>query len=367
MKKILITFGTRPDAIKMCPLVKELQKHDDIQTIVCVSGQHDRMLHQVLEAFGIVPDYDLRIMRKEQSLFDITYGVLNGMRDVLQKEQSDIVLVHGDTSTAFAAALTCFYMKIPVGHVEAGLRTYNLEAPWPEEFNREAIGVIARLHFAPTERAKQNLLCEGKKEESIFVTGNTVIDALKTTVYKGYSHALLEWAKDSRLILMTAHRRESVGDPMREVFKAVRLLIEETEDCKVIYPVHPNPKVKELAEEELGGHERIKLVEPLDVIDFHNFMSRAYLILSDSGGVQEEAPSFGVPVLVLRDTTERPEGVAAGTLKLVGTDKNRIMEECRKLLSDQNEYNKMAMAINPYGDGKASERIVKSLRGFLFG
>lgn len=367
MKTVLVSFGTRPDAIKMCPLVKELKKQGDVQTIVCVSGQHNRMLHQVLEVFGIVPDYDLRIMREEQSLFDITDGVLNGMRDVLQKEQPDIALVHGDTSTAFATALACFYMKIPVGHVEAGLRTYNLEAPWPEEFNREAIGVIARLHFAPTERAKQNLLREGKKEESIFVTGNTVIDALKTTVYKDYSHELLEWAKGSRLILMTAHRRESVGDPMREVFKAVRLLIEETEDCKVIYPVHPNPRIKELAEEELGGHERIKLVEPIDVIDFHNFMSRAYLILSDSGGVQEEAPSFGVPVLVLRDTTERPEGVAAGTLRLVGTDKNRIKEECRKLLSDQNEYNKMAKAVNPYGDGKASERIVKSLRDYLFG
>ena len=361
MKKIMVVFGTRPEAIKMCPLVNELKSRENIITKVCVTGQHRQMLDQVLEAFSVEPDYDLSIMKDKQTLFDITTNILNRIRDVLETEKPDVVLVHGDTSTTFVTALACYYLQIPVGHVEAGLRTYNIYSPYPEEFNREAVGIISQYNFAPTEVSKDNLLREGKRPETIFVTGNTVIDALKTTVREDYSNPELDWAADSRLILLTAHRRENLGEPMHSMFRAIRRIVDETPDVKVIYPIHMNPLVRKAADEELGNSDRIRLIEPLDVLDFHNFMSRSYLILTDSGGIQEEAPSLGKPVLVMRDTTERPEGIAAGTLKLVGTDEEVIYSEFKKLLTDKEEYEKMSKASNPYGDGLACKRIADVL------
>ena len=319
MKKVMLVFGTRPEAIKMSPLVKELKKRKTIETIVCVTGQHRQMLDQVLEAFDIVPDYDLSIMKDKQTLFDVTVNILENIKQVLEKVKPDVVLVHGDTSTTFVTALACFYLQIPVGHVEAGLRTYNIYSPYPEEFNRQAVSIISQYNFAPTELSKENLLNEGKKAETIYVTGNTAIDALKTTVRAEYTHPELEWAKNSRLILITAHRRENLGEPMRNMFRAIRRVMDEHPDVKAIYPIHMNPIVRKTANEILGGDERIHIIEPLDVLDFHNFQARSYLILTDSGGIQEEAPSLGKPVLVMRDTTERPEGIQAGTLKLVGT------------------------------------------------
>lgn len=357
MKKVLLVFGTRPEAIKMCPLVKELKSRAGIQTLVCVTGQHRKMLDQVLTAFGVTPDYDLSVMKENQTLFDITANVLAGMKGVLEQTAPDIVLVHGDTSTTFAAALAAFYMQIPVGHVEAGLRTYNIQSPYPEEFNRQAVGSIASYHFAPTVTARENLLREGKKENTIFVTGNTAIDALKTTVRDDYCHPQLSWASDAKLILITAHRRENLGEPMVHMFRAIKRVMDEHDDVKAIYPIHMNPKVRSTAREVFGDDSRIRLVEPLDVLDFHNFLARSYLILTDSGGIQEEAPSLGKPVLVMRDTTERPEGIAAGTLKLTGTSEDVIYKEFCTLLDQTNEYQKMAHASNPYGDGHASARI----------
>lgn len=363
MKRTLVVFGTRPEAIKMCPVVNELKKRKSIKTLVCVTGQHRQMLDQVLEVFGIIPDYDLSIMKEQQNLFDITVNILNSIKSVLETEKPDIVLVHGDTSTTFITALACYYLQIPVGHVEAGLRTYNVYSPYPEEFNREAVGIISEYNFAPTKTAKNNLIKEGKNPDKIFVTGNTVIDALKTTVKDNYSHPELEWANGSRMILLTAHRRENLGIPMHRMFRAIRRIVEETPDVKVIYPIHMNPVVRKAANDELKNNERIHLIEPLDVLDFHNFMSRSYLILTDSGGIQEEAPSLGKPVLVMRDTTERPEGIEAGTLKLVGTDEEVIYNEFKNLLTNKTEYQKMSNASNPYGDGHASKRIADILTG----
>ena len=361
-KKIMLVFGTRPEAIKMCPLVKELKTRKNVETLVCVTGQHKGMLQQVLDAFDVKPDYDLAIMQQRQTLFDITTRVLQGMKDVLEKEKPDAVLVHGDTSTTFAAALACFYLQIPVGHVEAGLRTYNLLSPYPEEFNRQCVSILA-WNFAPTPLSRDNLIREGKKPESIYVTGNTVIDALKTTVRENFTHPDLEWAGDSRLILLTAHRRENLGEPMHAMFRAIRRVIEEHEDVKALYPIHMNPVVREAADAELSGCERIRLTEPLEVLDCHNLMARSYLILTDSGGIQEEAPSLGKPVLVMRDTTERPEGIQAGTLKLVGTNEETIYREFTRLLDDRQAYDQMAHAENPYGDGHACERIADILTG----
>lgn len=362
MKKVMLVFGTRPEAIKMCPLVNELKnRKDKTETIVCVTGQHRQMLDQVLEAFDVVPDYDLTIMKAKQTLFDVTTNILERIRDVLEKEKPEVVLVHGDTSTTFVTALACFYLQIPVGHVEAGLRTYNIYSPYPEEFNRQAVSIISQYHFAPTELSKENLLREGKNSENIFVTGNTAIDALKTTVKEDYTHPELEWAKDSKLILLTAHRRENLGEPMFHMFRAIKRIVDEREDLRVIYPIHMNPAVRQAASEIFGGDERFHIIEPLDVLDFHNFLSRSYLILTDSGGIQEEAPSLGKPVLVMRDTTERPEGIAAGTLKLVGTDEETIYQEFNRLLTDQNSYDAMAHASNPYGDGHACKRIADVL------
>ena len=363
MKKVLVIFGTRPEAIKMCPVVLELEKCPDLETKVCVTGQHRQMLDQVLEVFGVVPDHDLKIMHERQTLFDITTEILTKIRSVLVTEKPDVVLVHGDTSTTFVSALACFYLQIPVGHVEAGLRTYDIYAPYPEEFNRRAVSIVTRYNFAPTETARDHLLAEGCDPSGIFVTGNTVIDALKTTIRRDYSHPDLDWAADSRLILMTAHRRENLGEPLHRMFRAIRRIAEDYPDTKVIYPIHMNPAVRETAAAELGGCERIRLIEPLDVLDFHNFMERSFLVLTDSGGIQEEAPALGKPVLVMRDTTERPEGIKAGTLKLVGTDEETIYQECSRLLSDHSAYEKMSRAVNPYGDGHASERIVSILRG----
>lgn len=361
-KKIVVVFGTRPEAIKMCPLVNELKAHPkDFKTIVCVTGQHREMLDQVLEVFDVVPEYDLSIMKPGQTLFDVTSEVLLNIKAVLEKEEPDVVLVHGDTTTSFAAALASFYLQIPLGHVEAGLRTYNMYSPWPEEFNRQAVDLICEYYFAPTEKSKQNLLAEGKPEEKIYVTGNTGIDALKTTVKSNYTHPELEWARDSRLILITAHRRENLGKPMHNMFRAIRRVMGEHPDTKAIYPIHMNPKVREAAHAELDGFERLHIIDPLEVIDFHNFMARSYLILTDSGGIQEEAPSLGKPVLVMRDTTERPEGVEAGTLKLVGTDEETIYQEFSRLLADTQEYKSMSQASNPYGDGRASTRIAAVL------
>lgn len=361
MKKVMLVFGTRPEAIKMCPLVNELKKRKNIETIVCVTGQHRQMLDQVLEAFTVVPDYDLSIMKDKQTLFDVTVNILERIKTVLEEVKPDVVLVHGDTSTTFVTALACFYLQIPVGHVEAGLRTYNIYSPYPEEFNRQAVSIISQYNFAPTELSKQNLLKEGKNPKSIYVTGNTAIDALKTTVRADYTHPELDWANDSRLIMITAHRRENLGEPMRHMFKAIRRVMDEHPDVKAIYPIHMNPVVREIANEYLGDDDRIHIIEPLDVLDFHNFLSRSYLILTDSGGIQEEAPSLGKPVLVMRDTTERPEGIAAGTLKLVGTEEETIYKEFSRLLSDKDEYEAMSKASNPYGDGHACERIADVL------
>ncbi|HFI0420393.1 TPA: non-hydrolyzing UDP-N-acetylglucosamine 2-epimerase [Streptococcus suis] len=357
MKKIMVVFGTRPEAIKMCPLVKELRTRDNLETLVCVTGQHRQMLDQVLDTFDIVPDFDLSIMKDKQTLFDVTTTILQGMREVLETARPNLVLVHGDTSTTFATALSAFYLNIPVGHVEAGLRTYNIHSPYPEEFNRQAVGVIARYHFAPTEVSKGNLLREGKDLTTIYVTGNTAIDSLQTTVKEDYNHTELEWVGDSRLILITAHRRENLGDPMRHMFRAIRRIVEEHPDVKVIYPIHMNPIVREIAASELGDCDRIKMIEPLDVLDFHNFMASSYMILTDSGGIQEEAPSLGKPVLVMRETTERPEGIQAGTLKLVGTEEEYIYINFKELLEDDAVYQSMSQASNPYGDGKACQRI----------
>ncbi|MBQ3074893.1 MAG: UDP-N-acetylglucosamine 2-epimerase (non-hydrolyzing) [Clostridia bacterium] len=361
MKKVMLVFGTRPEAIKMCPLVNELKSRKSIETLVCVTGQHRQMLDQVLNAFHVIPDYDLSIMKEKQTLFDVTINILDRIRTVLEKERPDVVLVHGDTSTTFVTALACFYLQIPVGHVEAGLRTYNIYSPYPEEFNRQAVGIVSKYNFSPTELSKDNLLREGKNPESIYVTGNTAIDALKTTVKEEYSHPELEWASDSRLILITAHRRENLGQPMHNMFRAIRRVMDEHPDVKAIYPIHMNPLVRKAAEEELGGFDRIHIIEPLEVLDFHNFMARSYMILTDSGGIQEEAPSLGKPVLVMRDTTERPEGIKAGTLKLVGTDEKVIYENFKLLLENKEAYNAMSKASNPYGDGFACKRIADIL------
>lgn len=363
MKKVMLVFGTRPEAIKMCPLVNELKKRREIEVLVCVTGQHRQMLDQVLETFGVEPDYDLSIMKEKQTLFDVTINILEKIKTVLDEARPDIVLVHGDTSTTFVTSLACFYLQIPVGHVEAGLRTYNIYSPYPEEFNRQAVGIISQYNFAPTEMAKENLLREGKKEETIFVTGNTAIDALKTTVKEDYKHPELEWAKESRLILITAHRRENLGEPMKHMFRAIRRVLDEHPDVKAIYPIHMNPVVRETARDILGDEERIRIIEPLDVLDFHNFMARSHLILTDSGGIQEEAPSLGKPVLVMRDTTERPEGIKAGTLKLVGTEEETIYTEFTRLLVDSTAYESMAQASNPYGDGHACKRIADIVCG----
>lgn len=357
MKKVMLVFGTRPEAIKMCPLVNELKTRSSLQTIVCVTGQHRQMLDQVLECFHVHPDYDLSIMKDKQTLFDITASVLEKLRTVLDEVRPDLVLVHGDTTTSFAAALACFYSQIPVGHVEAGLRTYRNDSPFPEEFNRQAVGSISKYHFSPTETAAQNLLREGKDPNGIFITGNTVIDAMRQTVSEDYSHPELEWADGSKLIFITAHRRENLGEPMHRMFRAIRRVMSEHPECKAIYPVHKNPVVRQIAEEELGNHDRIHLIEPLDVIACHNFEARCHLALTDSGGLQEECPSFGRPVLVLRDTTERPEGVEAGTLCLVGTEEENVYRQFKELLENQAAYDRMAHACNPYGDGRACERI----------
>ena len=361
MKKIMLVFGTRPEAIKMCPLVNELKKRKSIETVVCVTGQHRQMLDQVLETFDIVPNYDLSIMKNQQSLFDITTRILNKIKEVLEKEKPDVVLVHGDTSTTFVTALACFYLQIPVGHIEAGLRTYNIESPYPEEFNRQAVSIVSKYNFAPTEKAKENLIKEGKEASKIWVTGNTVIDALKTTVKEDYTHPELEWAKDSRLIFITAHRRENLGQPMHNMFRAIRRVMEEYSDVKAIYPIHMNPVVRHAAQEELGNIDRIHIIDPVEVFDCHNIMARSHLILTDSGGIQEEAPSLGKPVLVMRNTTERPEGIVAGTLKLVGTEEKTIYNSFKELLDNKDLYNAMAKANNPYGDGHACERIADVL------
>lgn len=363
MKKIMLVFGTRPEAIKMCPLVNELKTRESIKTVVCVTGQHRQMLDQVLETFKVVPDYDLSIMKDKQTLFDITTGILERIRTVLETEKPDVVLVHGDTSTTFVTALACFYLQIPVGHVEAGLRTYNIYSPYPEEFNREAVGIISSYNFAPTPLSRDNLLREGKKPETIYVTGNTVIDAMQHTVKEDYTHPELDWVGDCKLIFITAHRRENLGQPMHNMFRAIRRVLDKHPDCKAVYPIHMNPVVRKAAEEELGDCDRIHIIEPIEVFDCHNFEARSYLCLTDSGGIQEECPSYGVPVLVLRDTTERPEGVEAGTLKLVGTDEEAIYNAFTELLENEESYEKMSHACNPYGDGHACKRIADILEG----
>ena len=365
-KRILIVFGTRPEAIKMCPLVKELKTRKSITTLVCVTGQHRQMLDQVLDIFEVVPDYDLSIMKDKQTLFDITTSILDRIREILKKVQPDVVLVHGDTSTTFVTALACYYMQIPVGHVEAGLRTYNINSPYPEEFNRQAVGIISAYNFAPTKLAAENLLREGKAEDTIYITGNTVIDAMKYTVRTGYTHPELEWASDSKLIFITAHRRENLGKPMHQMFRAIRRVLEEHSDCKVIYPIHMNPMVRQAANEELGDCDRIHIIEPLSVFECHNFEAKSYLCLTDSGGIQEECPSYGVPVLVMRDTTERQEGVSAGVLRLVGTDEETIYTTFNELLNNTVAYNEMSHACNPYGDGKACKRIADVLENNKF-
>ncbi len=361
MKKVMLVFGTRPEAIKMCPLVNELKTRKTIETIVCVTGQHRQMLDQVLAAFNVTPDYDLSVMKDKQTLFDITTNILTRIKEVLEEVKPDVVLVHGDTSTTFVTALACFYLQIPVGHVEAGLRTYNIYSPYPEEFNRQAVGIISQYNFAPTELSKENLLREGKDAATIYVTGNTAIDALKTTVRDDYTHSELEWARGSRLIMITAHRRENLGEPMENMFRAIRRVMDEHPDVKAIYPIHMNPVVRETAQRFLGDDDRIRIIEPLEVLDFHNFLNHSYMILTDSGGIQEEAPSLGKPVLVMRDTTERPEGIAAGTLKLVGTEEETIYTEFKRLLEDPAAYDAMSKASNPYGDGLACKRIADVL------
>lgn len=361
MKRVMLVFGTRPEAIKMCPLVNELKNRKSLDTIVCVTGQHRQMLDQVLEIFQVVPDYDLSIMKESQTLFDITTNILNRIKEVLEKENPDIVLVHGDTSTTFVTALACYYLQIPVGHVEAGLRTYDIYSPYPEEFNRQAVSIISHYNFAPTQLAAAQLIKEGKNPETIYITGNTAIDALKTTVKSEYFHPQLDWANGSRLIMITAHRRENLGKPMHNMFRAIRRIIEENSDVKALYPIHFNPEVRQAAYDELSGCDRIRIIEPLGVLDFHNFLARSYLILTDSGGIQEEAPSLGKPVLVMRDTTERPEGIEAGTLKLVGTTEKKIYENFKLLLKDTTTYKTMSQASNPYGDGFACKRIANIL------
>lgn len=361
MKTVMLVFGTRPEAIKMCPLVNELKTRKNIKTVVCVTGQHRQMLDMVLDTFSVVPDYDLSIMKEKQTLFDITANILLNIKSVLEEVKPDVVLVHGDTSTTFVTALACFYMQIPVGHVEAGLRTYNIYSPYPEEFNRQAVSIISKYNFAPTKLAKENLIKEGKAEDTVYITGNTAIDALKTTVREDYNHPELQWAKDSRLIIITAHRRENLGEPMHQMFRAIRRILDEHPDVKAVYPIHMNPLVRQAAKEELSGCDRIHIIEPLDVLDFHNFLSRCYMILTDSGGVQEEAPSLGKPVLVMRDTTERPEGIKAGTLKLVGTCEETIYENFKELLDNKETYETMSKASNPYGDGFACKRIADIL------
>lgn len=361
MKKIMVVFGTRPEAIKMCPLVLELKSRTEFNTVLCVTGQHRQMLDQVLDAFGVEPDYDLSIMKDKQTLFDVTVNILERIREVLIEERPDVVLVHGDTSTTFVTALACFYLQIPIGHVEAGLRTYDIYSPYPEEFNRQAVSIISRFNFAPTELSRKNLVNEGKDPEKIYVTGNTAIDALKTTVRDDYTHPELEWANGKRLIIITAHRRENLGEPMHHMFRAIRRIIDEHPDVCAIYPIHMNPVVREAAREELGDSDRVHIIEPLEVLDFHNFIARSYMILTDSGGIQEEAPSLGKPVLVMRDTTERPEGIAAGTLKLVGTNEEVIYSSFKQLLEDKQEYERMSKASNPYGDGMACKRIADIL------
>ena len=363
--KVMVVFGTRPEAIKMCPVIKELELHKEIKTLVCITGQHREMLQQVLDVFGVKPDYNLDIMEQRQTLFDVTTSIITKIKAVLEQERPDIVLVHGDTTTTFATALSCFYLQIPVGPVEAGLRTGNLYSPYPEEFNRKCVSIIAALNFAPTELSRQNLIREGYAESSIYITGNTAIDALATTVNHLYRNRILDWAKGSRLILVTAHRRENLGAPLKSMLRAISRIIEEFPDTKAVYPVHLNPAVREVANEVLGQNERIQLIEPLNVLDFHNFMAQSYLILTDSGGIQEEAPSLGKPVLVMRDVTERPEGVAAGTLKIVGTTEENIYQETKRLLEDPIEHKRMSEAKNPYGDGHASQRIVDVVCGYL--
>lgn len=362
-KKVMIVFGTRPEAIKMCPLENELKKRESIETIVCVTAQHRQMLDQVLSTFGVVPDYDLNIMRNRQTLFDITTNILNNIKSVLEEAKPDVVLVHGDTSTTFVTALACFYLQIPVGHVEAGLRTYNIYSPYPEEFNREAVGIISKYNFAPTPLSRDNLLREGKKQENIYVTGNTVIDAMQHTVQDNYTHSELEWVGDNKLIFITAHRRENLGEPMHHMFRAIRRVLDEHPDCRAVYPIHMNPVVREAATSELGDCDQIHIIEPIEVFDCHNFEARSFLCLTDSGGIQEECPSYGVPVLVMRDTTERPEGVDAGTLRLVGTDEEVIYSAFTELLEDPMAYESMSKACNPYGDGHACERIADILEG----
>lgn len=357
MKKVMLVFGTRPEAIKMCPLVKELKKRESLNTVVCVTGQHRQMLDQVLSTFAVDPDYDLSIMKSDQTLFDITTNILNGIKKILDIEKPNVVLVHGDTSTTFATTLACYYLKIPVGHVEAGLRTHNIYSPFPEEFNRQAVSIVSEYNFAPTKLAADNLIKEGRNPKNIFITGNTVIDAMRHTVKKNYKHPELDWVGEDKMIFITAHRRENLGEPMHNMFKAIRRVLDEHLDCKAVYPIHMNPVVRRIAREELSGCDRIHIIEPMEVVDCHNFESRCFLCLTDSGGIQEEVPSYGKPVLVMRDTTERPEGVLAGTLKLVGTSEETIYNSFKSLLENEEEYNKMSNACNPYGDGNACERI----------
>ena len=361
MKKVMLIFGTRPEAIKMCPLVKELKTRKNFEVKVCVTGQHREMLQQVLDCFGVVPDYNLDIMQDKQTLFDITVNIMQKIKCVLEKEKPDLILVHGDTTTTFVTALCAFYMQIPVGHVEAGLRTYNIYSPYPEEFNRQATGIISKYNFAPTENSKQNLINEGKDKNTIFVTGNTAIDALKTTVRSDYNNEIFDWVGKDRLIMLTAHRRENLGQPLKNMFKAIKRILDEFDNVKIVYPIHKNPIVRDTANEIFGDSEKIKLIEPLEVLDFHNFLNKAYMILTDSGGIQEEAPSLGKPVLVMRDTTERPEGIEAGTLKLVGTDEENVYNSIKLLLEDEKEYQKMSKASNPYGDGHACKKIADIL------
>lgn len=359
--KVMTVFGTRPEAIKMAPLVKELEKRIEIQSIVCVTAQHRQMLDQVLQTFQIVPDYDLNIMQAGQTLADITTRALKGLENVIKEAMPDIVLVHGDTTTTFAGALAAFYTQTSIGHVEAGLRTYNKYSPYPEEMNRQMVSSLADMHFAPTKKSAQNLLDEGRDKKSIFITGNTAIDAMQHTVVENYHHEVLDWVGNDRMILLTAHRRENLGEPMYHIFRAIRRVVEEIKDVKVVYPIHLNPVVRKIAGEVLEGCERIRLIEPLEVLDFHNFQNKSYLILTDSGGIQEEAPSLGKPVLVLRDTTERPEGIEAGTLRLVGTEEENVYKMTKELMTNHELYEKMSQASNPYGDGKASVRIVDEI------
>ncbi len=366
MKKIMLIFGTRPEAIKMCPLVRELKTRQGIQTLVCVTGQHRQMLDQVLQIFHVMPDYDLSIMKDKQTLFDITTNILEKLKAVLEDAKPDVVLVHGDTSTTFVSALACFYMHIPVGHVEAGLRTYNIHSPYPEEFNRQAVGIISKYNFAPTQLAADHLIKEGKNPDNIYITGNTVIDAMQHTVKESYMHPELEWVGDDKLIFITAHRRENLGKPMYHMFRAIRRVLDEHPECKAVYPIHLNPMIRQAAKEELSGCKRIHIIEPIEVFDCHNFEARSFLCLTDSGGIQEECPSYGVPVLVMRDTTERPEGIAAGTLRLVGTDEETIYQNFKELLENETAYQNMCCACNPYGDGHACKRIADILENGVY-